>query len=264
VDFNTELIELITKIRGANYYSVHSSAEFNERMVEEFEYMVTPMLFNLRLDLDAKGCKIVKVYGSPEADEATGKLMKVNTLFPTKTDATGTKGGMVLLQLNKISNDAQLTLTVSYEDREGNEYQNSKVIPFEEHEPEYFENTGIRKAVLLSRYANLIKNWITDERKSLKDNEPPGHTIFYDYGQPCIYLPCSVPPCSCFWPTCPRPFKFELGEWERQSVSLNVSEEYKQLFAEFKDYFEIEMDAIGDNTLQQEVDILETLSTFGE
>ncbi|MGA1840566.1 MAG: vWA domain-containing protein [bacterium] len=264
VDFNTELIELITKIRGANYYSVHSSAQFRGRMVEEFEYMVTPLLFGLRLELDATGCKIEKVYGSPEADEATGKIMTVNTLFPTKTDETGTKGGMVLLKLNKLSNDAQLTLTVSYEDREGNEYQNSKVIPFEEHEPEYFENRGIRKAVLLSRYANMIKNWITDERKSLKDNAPPGHTIFYDYGPPCIYLPCLVPPCSCFWPTCPRPFKFELGEWERQSVTLNVSEEYKQLFAEFKDYFEVEMAAIADDTMQQEVDILETLSTFGE
>jgi len=32
VDFNTELIEYITKIRGANYYSVHSSREFKSRM----------------------------------------------------------------------------------------------------------------------------------------------------------------------------------------------------------------------------------------
>jgi Ca-activated chloride channel family protein len=265
VDFNTELIELITKIRGANYYSVHSSVQFKERMDEGFEYMVTPLLFNVRLELDAKkGCKIEKVYGSPEADEATGKLMKVNTLFPTKTDETGTKGGMVLLKLKKISDDTQMTLTVFYEDREGNEFQNSQVISLEEHEPEYFENTGIRKAILLSRYANLMKNWITDERKSLKDKEPPGHTIIYDYGPPCMYFPCPVPPCGCFWPTSPRPIKVELGEWERQSVSLNVSEEYKQLFAEFKDYFEVEMAAIADNTLEQEVAILETLSTYGE
>ena len=40
VDFNTELVEGITKIRGANYYSVHSAEQFRERMDEEFEYMV--------------------------------------------------------------------------------------------------------------------------------------------------------------------------------------------------------------------------------
>lgn len=50
-----------------------------------------------------------------------------------------------------------------------------------------------------------------------------------------------------------------LGEWERQSVDLQVSEEYKQLFAEFKPYFEAEMAAIGDDDLSQEVEILNEL-----
>ena len=58
VDFNTELIEHITKIRGANYYSVHSSKQFKERMDEEFEYMVTPLVFNLELNLEAEGWEI--------------------------------------------------------------------------------------------------------------------------------------------------------------------------------------------------------------
>src|SRR3989338_6924606 len=84
VDFNTELIEYITKIRGANYYSVHSGKEFKQRMDDEFEYMVTPLVFNLLLKLDSPGFEIEKVYGSPEANEATGEIMKVNTLFPSK------------------------------------------------------------------------------------------------------------------------------------------------------------------------------------
>ncbi|MBW1871159.1 MAG: VWA domain-containing protein, partial [Deltaproteobacteria bacterium] len=69
VDFNTTLIEAITKIRGANYYSVHSDSQFKKRLDEEFEFMVTPLVFDLTLALDAKGYKILKVYGSPEADE---------------------------------------------------------------------------------------------------------------------------------------------------------------------------------------------------
>ena len=85
VDFNTELVESITKIKGANYYSVHSAQEFKKRMDDEFDYMVTPLVFDLRLRLDAPGYEIEKVYGSPEADQATGELMKVNTLFPSKS-----------------------------------------------------------------------------------------------------------------------------------------------------------------------------------
>ena len=71
VDFNTELVESITKIKGANYYSVHSAGEFKKRMDDEFDFMVTPLVFDLRLKLDAPGYEIEKVYGSPEADQAT-------------------------------------------------------------------------------------------------------------------------------------------------------------------------------------------------
>jgi len=70
VDFNTELAESITKIKGANYYSVHTAREFKERMADEFDFMVTPLVFDLRLKLDAPGYEIEKVYGSPEADQA--------------------------------------------------------------------------------------------------------------------------------------------------------------------------------------------------
>ena len=47
VDFNTELIEKISDMKGANYYSVHNSKEFKERMGKQFEYMVTPLVLAL-------------------------------------------------------------------------------------------------------------------------------------------------------------------------------------------------------------------------
>ena len=40
LDFNTELVEKITKARGANYYSVHTSGEFRKRLDTEFEAMM--------------------------------------------------------------------------------------------------------------------------------------------------------------------------------------------------------------------------------
>jgi len=41
LDFNTELVEAITKVKGANYFSVHSPGEFRRRLVDEFDYAVT-------------------------------------------------------------------------------------------------------------------------------------------------------------------------------------------------------------------------------
>jgi Ca-activated chloride channel homolog len=52
----------------------------------------------------------------------------------------------------------------------------------------------------------------------------------------------------------------ELGEWERQSMPLQVSEPYQGLFQEFAKYFKGEARSIGDQNLQQEQLILEKLS----
>lgn len=242
VDFNTELTEVITKIKGANYYSVHSSEEFKKRMDDEFEYMVTPLVFNLELILEAQGYSIEKVYGSPEADEATGEIMKVNTLFPSSTEDNETRGGLVLLKLKKISSDGNLNLKVSYEDRTGNASDQEAIIEIKEN-ADYFENNGIRKGVLLTRYANIIKNWINDERKN--------------YSGPEVFIPSINQEIGLI-----DPDAIQLGEWERQSISLRVSKEYKNLFKEFKNYFEREMSFIDDDELSQEIEIMDKLINY--
>ncbi len=243
VDFNTELVEYILKIRGANYYSVHSSKQFNERMDEEFEYMVTPLVFDLELRLDAEGYEIEKVFGSPEADEATGELMKVSTLFPSKKEEEQTKGGLILLKLKRTSPDTMLKLKVRYEDRSGVVSVSEKLVVLEEREADFFENNGIRKGILLVRYTNLIKNWINDERESILEGSPVEPSVNAEDG---IVI-------------CER----ELGEWERQSVPLHVSEDYRKLFETFRGYFVQEMEEIGDETLEQELEILDKLINYG-
>ncbi|MFH1848750.1 MAG: VWA domain-containing protein [archaeon] len=233
VDFNTELVEMITKTRGANYYSVHSARDFGTRMDMEFEFMVTPLVFDLELILDARGYEIERVYGSPEADEATGELMKVRTLFPSAKTDSGTRGGIVLLKLKKISDDAELVLSVGYEDRDGNQFSNERSVEFT---ARGFDNNGIRKGVLLSRYADLMKNWIIDTRN---DRDDVLHaSVNFDDG---IVVP-------------------QLGRWERQSVSLSVSRHYERVFEDFLEHFEEEADIIGDEALHQEIDIMEKLT----
>lgn len=242
VDFNTELIEEITDAKGANYYSVHSSDEFKERMGEQFEYMVTPLVFDLNLSLESSDYKIESVYGSDTDDFSSGNIMKVNTLFPSKTSSEGeVKGGVVLLKLKKISdNDGKLKLNVSYKDRNENPYSNSQEVDFYADE-EYYDNTGIRKAILLTRYANILKNWILYER-----SEDEKFIIISDSGiKDCVYTEDEIYAL--------------LGEHERTSQKLSVSNDYKKIFEEFKVYMKSEIKEINDDTLNQEIDVLNTL-----
>jgi len=246
VDFNTQLIEHITKIKGANYHSVHSSEDFEERMDEGFEYMVTPLVFDLELTLDAKGYEIMKVYGSPEADEATGEIMRVNTLFPSKVEEGQTRGGIVLIKLRKTSSDGTLTLRTSYEDRAGNVGGDRQTVEIKSKRTDYHDNDGIRKGVLLARYADLMKNWIESERR-IEIRPMKRHCgVTYEDGI-CI----------------PYPTRPDWGSWERQSKKLEVSRHYQRVFEDFADHFEDEMDEIGDKTLSKELEILEKLARHG-
>ncbi|MGD0352767.1 MAG: VWA domain-containing protein [Dehalococcoidia bacterium] len=240
VDFNTELIEYITKTRGANYYSVHSPHEFMGRVDDEFDYMVTPLVFNLRLTLDSDDWQIEQVYGSPEADKATGELMKVNTLFPSKKVEGETKGGLILLKLRNIGDEGgSLRLKTSYEDRAGRVDGSETKINLTDERPEYFENSGIRKGVLLARYADLVQNWLIDEREHASWSRPWEPRVTTEDG-------ICVPPS-------------QLGQWERTSLPLTVSSPYRSLFRDFSVYFSNEINEIGDNTMLQELQILRQL-----
>lgn len=246
LDFNTQLIEHITKIRGANYYSVHSASEFKERMDEGFEFMVTPLVFGLELSLEAAGFEIEKVYGSPEADQATGQLMYISTLFPSKTEGGETKGGVVLLKLNptgEVTESSKISLNVNYENRQGDVETVSSDITFGVQEGEFYQNSGIRKAITLARYVDFLQNWLIDERILAQA----------DVRRPHVNMDDGI--------VVPDP-RIELGKWERQSTPLNVMVEYKVLMQTFNAYFESEMHELADETLNQEMNLLQKLSTY--
>jgi len=253
VDFNTQVVECLSNVKGANYYSVHSSQEFKKIMSEDFDYMVTPLVFDLELNFDSDVFSIEKVYGSDAADCLNGNIMKVNTLFPSSSNSSGeAKGGIVLLKLkcnsgnrNVLLEDGEVavvSLSVSYKDRDGKVYSNSQEVVFGKDAEEYYENTGIRKGIVLARYVNLMKNWILYERS--ENNRE--FLIMEETG--IVDGICEVSEINRV-----------LGENERMSVKFSVSKEYKKLFEEFYTYMEAEMKAVGDDEMKQELEVLELL-----
>lgn len=243
VDFNSRLIDTITAIQGSNYLSVHSTEEFRTRLDEEFQYLVTPLVYDLSLELDADGYDIQRVYGSTAAEESTGELLRVNTLFPAPKREGRTRGGVVLAKLRKEGTSPTATLRASWTTRTGSQGTATATVRIPT-AGEQFETTGIRKALLLARYADLMKNWTRFERIG----EAPTGGI-------------------------PVPPEYEdvegsetrdgqLGKWERQSTALTVSPAYRERFRQFADHFEREMDAIGDSSLERELQLLRRLANY--
>ena len=239
VDFNADLISQITGIRGANYYSIYTEDEFERRMDEEFEYMVTPLVYDLSLELDADGYEIARVYGTNAPDEATGELMHVPSLFPSPRADGEARGGVVLVEIEETgagTDDETLELEASWETRDGTQDSTVETISFPD-EDETYGNDAVRKAVLLARYADLLRNWTVYEREETLVAEVEG---------------IADPPGDD-----------RLSEWELQSEPLVVSERYESRIGSFREHFADEKAAIGDEDLTQELELMDAILAAG-
>lgn len=250
VDFNTEVIECLSSVTGSNYFSVHNSEEFKKIMSDDFDYMVTPLVFDLELKLDSNEFKIDQVYGTDCKDMNSGSIMNVKTLFPSSRNSSGeAKGGIILLKLTPISYTSQYTdisaqktnITVSYKDGKGKMHTNTQEVKFKKLNEEYYDNTGIRKGIVLARYANLMQEWILFER-----TKKPEFVVNVEKGL-----------CNCYHS--PIDYRRLLGENERVSMKLNVSKEYVETIAKFKEYMKKEINEIGDKNMNQEIEILDLI-----
>jgi Ca-activated chloride channel family protein len=246
IDFNPQLVEHVTKTRGANYFSVRSASEFKKRLADEFDFMVTPLVFDLELQVASKNYTIEGVFGSPEADLATGEVMKINTLFPSRTEDEQVKGGVVLVKLKKTApGDDPVNLTVRYKDRAGKQFKVEDKANFVRDKPS-FDNNGIRKAVLLTEYVSLVKNWLLDAHKGCNDQVE----------QPILF---PLPRYGIINPQT-RPEVQTLPTWERKSCRQDVSPGYRNFFTLFSKHFSEEMQIIGDKTLEKELKVLMKLT----
>ena len=165
-------------------------------------------------------------------------------MFPSKVSDGETRGGIVLIKLEKLSDDATISLTTNYENRIGQKDGDTVTVTFDD-ESNYYQNTGIHKGILLTRYADLMKTWAYDERNSLAHDTIPRPVSLYEDG---IHVPDYV--------------DNSLGRWERQSAPLGVSAQYGNAISDFNKYFQEEIIEIGDFDLLQEVILMQKLESF--
>ena len=181
LDFNSDLAMKISSIRGANHCDVHSNDEFVKRMGEEFDYMVSPLVFDFSLTLKSEGdvAYIDQVWGAggSGADALKkGEIMKIDTLFPSPpSQETGEKkGGIVLLKVKRKDNgdDAlksfNMMIECKFEDKYGKKYNNKQLVQFGDenkfNQQDYFDNYGVQKGILLARYTTLMQHWMKHDQ----------------------------------------------------------------------------------------------------
>jgi Ca-activated chloride channel family protein len=83
IDLNQELVLAISKLRGGNYVFLSDSNRISTVFDRDFDYLVTPLAYDLRFTLKpAEGFSVKSVYGFPSWDTANSDVeIDVATLF---------------------------------------------------------------------------------------------------------------------------------------------------------------------------------------
>jgi|GEM_PF-1567374 len=167
LDFNPKLVEYVSKVPGANYLFIRNNRAFQKRLVEQFDYLMTPLVFNLDMKFYSNSFQLLKSYGTASNGQQRS-LIHIDTLFPSPTDEEGTKGGIILLQLKPISNrkgnreiwrQLEGKLEVTYRDRKGYIHNSITPFKFDKNQP-FADSKSIEKGILLVNFVNLMKNWL--------------------------------------------------------------------------------------------------------
>jgi Ca-activated chloride channel family protein len=239
LDFNTNLVDEITKVKGSNYFSVHSAKQFKKLLNDGFNYIVTPIAFNAVLFLESEAYQIDKVYGTPYDDQSDA-IMKVDTVTASSKDTQGSKGGVILLKLkekltSKTDPSANIKLTLVYEERDGKKVRNTTEFDIEQRVAQLdsssgnnvYENNGIRKAILLVKYVNIMHQIIDSVEHKNTLNNSDGYNNIYDH-----------------------------NDIDGNS-GLKITKLMRNDLVEFISYFKKEINNINDSALNKELDVLD-------
>jgi len=138
---------------------------------------------------------------------------------------------------------------IDYIDNKGNKNHDTKLIKFPkiDKDEEFFGGIAARKAILLTRYVNLMKNYIRDERNyrfALRIESSSSFSSSTDYEKG-----ISIPPLLS-----PDNKQIEEKIW---LSSLNKP--YDTIFEKFQEYYMKEAEKCDDEQLETEMKLIEKL-----
>jgi Ca-activated chloride channel family protein len=177
----------ISQIRGANYFFLSTYDRIVTVFDEEFDFLVTPVAYDVELVLDVPlGFDIENVYGIEAKEPFTHQLeLKVPTLFLSTREG----GGAIFVRaragasLDRTVENIVANIDLSYETPEGEAVSITALTP--RLPPEgiagdgaYFESDAVRRGVLLMNTVKVLHDACDDVY--VYDDEY--YYWYYDYG----------------------------------------------------------------------------------
>lgn len=163
LSFNAEVSEELSRVRGTTISNVNTSRELKKTLVEDFNYLVTPIAFDVDFRLNANGYEIENVYGGDNDEKKSNTLLHFRTLTGSAINEKGVKGCAILIKLKDISTsneeiDSFLKVEIDYLPSKSDENVH-KVFEIELRND---HNSAIKKAISLALFTDTLKDVLPD------------------------------------------------------------------------------------------------------
>jgi Ca-activated chloride channel family protein len=163
LSFNAEVSEELSRVRGTTISSVNTSRELKKTLVEDFNYLITPIAFDVDFQLKANGYEIENVYGGDDDEKKSNKLLHFRTLTGSAINEKGVKGCAILIKLKDIAKsneeiDSFLKIEIDYLPSNSDENVHKVFeIGFGND-----QNSAIQKAISLALFFDIMKEVLPD------------------------------------------------------------------------------------------------------
>ena len=158
LDFGQELVYHISRLRGGNFFYLQNEERIREIFVEEFELLVTPIVYDLDIAIpNPQGTTLKAIYGLPDQDSGASEVtLEIPTVF-----LSNNRGAIVLRYSYEPTGDYAIESgeevgggTIRYVSTEGSIVdRKERIIHAASSVPtpeDYFSSVGTRLAVALT------------------------------------------------------------------------------------------------------------------
>ena len=142
---NSEMYSKFSELKGCNYYFILNEEDMEKYLIKQLNYICFPALYDLKVNFESSDAYLIKAIGcgndNEKKEEGTPntpkkELINAKTIFPSDLKQLNEKyyqeGGLILLKIIPKSSDknCKINFKLSYEEIEGNKYENNYEIDF--------------------------------------------------------------------------------------------------------------------------------------
>lgn len=175
VGMGQELFTAMSHLRGGNAFSLFDNEDVGELMDDDWPWLVSPIAYNLSLDLTpSDGFTGSDAYGFPAGEEGEGPSLEAATVFLSRR-----KGALLVSfapQAGEALTDLQVSGTLEYDTPEGEQVTQDVDVSLAgavvDENGQYFEQESVHASValalLVSGMQEAAKKYATDEAAAIE------------------------------------------------------------------------------------------------